>query len=221
MLMDPDFWHQRWQSNEIGFHEGRPNALLQAHWSSLGVGPGSTVLVPLCGKTRDMAWLAAKGHRVIGVELSDIAARDFFAENGLEPERVSRDGFDIRSAGGIEIWCGDLFALRPAHLAGIDAVYDRASLVAMPPAMQVPYAAKLAELVPGGVPILLIAFDYDQSLASGPPFATSPARVRELFEADFEIVELERRDALESSPNLKKRGLTWLIDAAMKLARRG
>lgn len=217
--MDPDFWHRRWDKNEIGFHEGRANSMLTKHWASLGLPRGSTVFVPLCGKAIDMAWLAAQGHRVLGVELSAIAARDFFREHGLEPEVVARDGFEVSRAGGIEIWCGDLFKLQPSHLAGVIAIYDRAALVALPPAMQELYIDKIAGIMPLSARILLIAFNYDQSQAAGPPFATPPARVHELCSGRFAVTEIDRHDVLELNPNLKSRGLTWLEEHVMMLER--
>lgn len=216
--MDADFWKNRWQKNEIGWHEGRTNTMLARHWPSLRLPAGSQVFVPLCGKSADMAWLAAQGHRVLGAELSEIAVTTFFAENGLKPKRESRDGFDISSAGGIEIWCGDFFKLQPHHLTQIEGVYDRASLVAMPPAMQPIYAAKLAEIVPRGVPTLLITFALDET-QPGPPFSTPPAHVRTLFAADFEIAEIESRDTDEVSVNLRQRGVERMQQHAIVLRR--
>jgi thiopurine S-methyltransferase len=218
--MDAEFWKARWHNNEIGWHEGRANTMLAKHWPSLGLSKGSAVFVPLCGKSADMAWLAAQGHRVLGAELSDIAVRDFFAENGLEPKRESRDGFEVSSAGGIEIWCGDLFKLQPRHLGSITAVYDRASLYAMPPAMQPTYAAKMAEIVPHGVPTLLVTFSVDEAQPAGPPFSTPPARVRTLFETSFEVAEIDSRDTDEVSPNLRTRGVTRMEQNVLLLRRR-
>src|SRR3546814_8142059 len=83
--MDPDFWQQRWRDNRIGFHRDGVLPLLEKHWPSLGLATGSRVFVPLCGKSLDMAWLAARGHRVLGVELSPLAVGQFFDENGLAP----------------------------------------------------------------------------------------------------------------------------------------
>src|SRR3546814_2467047 len=84
--MDPDFWQQRWRDNRIGFHRDGVLPLLEKHWPSLGLATGSRVFVPLCGKSLDMAWLAARGHRVLGVELSPLAVGQFFDENGLRSE---------------------------------------------------------------------------------------------------------------------------------------
>ena len=92
----PTFWHDRWTTGQLGFHEGRPNAHLTRWWPTLGLAANARVLVPLCGKSKDLAWLLAQGHTVVGVELSPIACAAFFAEQGLEPtiayfrERLAR-----------------------------------------------------------------------------------------------------------------------------------
>jgi len=79
--MDPQFWHERWQRNETGWHQREINAHLQDFWPQLQQPAGGRVLVPLCGKSRDLLWLRAQGHAVLGVEISPIAVREFFAEN--------------------------------------------------------------------------------------------------------------------------------------------
>lgn len=218
--MSPDFWKQRWTTNQIGFHEGHPNAMLTALWPGLQVPAGGRVFVPLCGKSLDMAWLAGQGHSVLGVELSEIAVREFFAESGVEPVREQRDGFAISRAGAIEVWCGDFFALEPRHLSGVAAVYDRASLYAMPPAMQPAYVAKMIEILPAAAPTLLLTFDYDQSEMQGPPFSVPAARVEELFGRDCLIEQLDRRETLSTHPYLKARGLTRADSIAFRLTRR-
>lgn len=218
--MKPDFWKDRWTTNQIGFHEGKPNEHLTRHWDSLGVAPGGRVFVPLCGKSLDMAWLAGRGHSVLGVELSEIAVRDFFAEAGVTPTRECCDGFEIAKAGGIEIWCGDFFTLQPRHLAGVAAVYDRASLVAMPPDMQTAYAAKMLEVLPESAPTLLVTLAYDQREMAGPPFSVPVARVQELFGAHYVITEFDSQDAVPSHSNFAVRGLTHADTITMSLVRR-
>ena len=71
--MEEAFWQARWAQGQIGFHLQEVNPYLQQHWPSLSIAPGSQVLVPLCGKSLDMAWLAGQGLRVLGVELADRA----------------------------------------------------------------------------------------------------------------------------------------------------
>lgn len=176
--------------------------------------------MPLCGKSADLVWLAARGHAVIGVELSEIAVREFVAENALEPTQEQHGTHTVWRAGPIEIWQGDYFSIPKSAIGRIDGVYDRAALVAMPPAMQQAYAAKTAELVTAGTPMLLIAFDYDQSRMSGPPFSVPAERVRELYRADFDIAEIDRIDVLDIRSDLRQRGLTALTTIVMQLNRR-
>ncbi len=84
--MDRDFWHQKWADNDIGFHEGQPNALLVRQLHRLALAPGARLFVPLCGKSQDIPWLVGQGFRVIGAELSPVAVEQFFAGLGVQPE---------------------------------------------------------------------------------------------------------------------------------------
>ncbi len=217
--MDPKFWIERWQKGETGFHRAAPHDQLVRFWPTLGLAAGSPVFVPLCGKSVDMAWLAEAGHRVIGAELSELAVDSFFAERGLEPEVEARPGFAVKRAGPYEIWCGDIFALPAAVTANIAAVYDRAALVAFPPAEQPRYVAKLTELTPRTAPIALVGLAFNQSF-DGPPFATGLDTVVALFGPSHEVAVLEARDGLATSPNLRDRGVDRLVESLYLLRRR-
>jgi len=218
--MDKAFWHARWQRREIGFHQQRIHALLQRYWPKLDLPKESAVFVPLAGKSRDMAWLAAQGHRVIGVELSDVAVREFFEEGGLAPNSSAAGAFEIFSAGPFELYCGDFFELTAGMLQDVVAVYDRAALIALPPEMRASYAEALARILPRAAIIFLIAIDYPEGEITGPPFAVSSDEVHRLYGASFEIELLESRDGLADSDNLKKRGVTRLEETAYLLRRR-
>lgn len=213
----PEFWLERWERGETGFHQASGNELLQRHWPSLGLQPGSTVLVPLCGKTFDMVWLAAAGHRVVGVELSPLAVDDFFREQGLEADTRTHGAFVIRSAGPISIWCGDVFELPAEATADVTGIYDRAALVAFPPTLQKRYARVLRGLAAQIKAMLLVSLDYPEGEMAGPPFSTPLMRVAELLGAAYEINIRETRDGLEKSPNLTERGVTRLDEAAYRL----
>lgn len=218
--MDPNFWLERWQKNEIGFHQEKVQPALALHWPKLGHPKDARVLVPLCGKSLDMGWLAGQGHKVIGAELSELALRDFIAGQQLQGLAAADiDGFKTFRSDPFELWCGDFFALDAAKVR-VTAAYDRAALVAMPPEMQPRYAKKLAELIPKGGQILLIGLDYNASEMQGPPFSIPQDRVRRLFEADFEVSVLDARDGLTTSEHLKKRGVTRLEEASYLLKRR-
>ena len=131
--MDPSFWHDRWENQDIGFHQADIHALLPAYWPRLELASDAPVFVPLCGKSLDMVWLAQQGHRVIGAELSQRAIDDFFAERGLAPTTRASGSFTVKSAGPYELWCGDFFDLPREAVAGVAGVYDRAALIALPP----------------------------------------------------------------------------------------
>lgn len=216
--MEHDFWHERWETDRIAFHQGATNAMLERHHGVLGAPGAGQALVPLCGKALDMAWLAMRGWSVLGVELSPIAVRGFFSERGLEPAG-SRDGaFDVLEAEGVRLMCGDVFALERTQAAGVAAVYDRASLVALPTAMRGRYADHLIDVLPAGVPILLVTFEYPQAEADGPPFSVDEAEVRDLFGARRSVRRLETCDVLDDMPDLKARGLSRLSEHAFLLS---
>jgi len=218
--MEHSFWLERWEAQNIGFHQSDFEPALDKYWSRLALNPGARVFVPLCGKSLDMVWLAQHGHPVVGCELSERAVDDFFAERGLVPQVRSEAGFIIKSSGPYEIWCGDFFALPRSVVADVGGVYDRAALIALPIDMQRRYAEKMKSLLPAKTPIMLITVDYDQRLMDGPPFATSPQVVDELFSDAYERVELVSKDVIESNPRFKQRGLTALTGAVFLLQTR-
>ncbi len=218
--MDPDFWHQRWCEGRIGFHQDKPTPLLLEHWPALGLAPGSQVFVPLAGKSLDLAWLAAQGHRVLGVELSPLAVAQFFAEHGLTPQvRDSRYGRHFR-AGDIELICGDVFGLDAEVLADCAAAYDRAALIALPPPLRRRYVRELHALLPAACRGLLITLEYPPHEKQGPPFAVPEAEVRELYGRDWRVETLERRDILAQQPGFVAEGVRVLETVVYRLSKR-
>ena len=186
--MDANFWRERWAEGRIGFHEGKPNALLQRHLATLG--DQRRVLVPLCGKTEDLAYLAGAGHTVVGVELVEDACRAFFAEHGLEPA-VSRAGALTRlAAGAVEILAGDFFAVRREDLGAVDALYDRAALIAFPPDLRPRYVEHLRTLLPD-FRGLLVSLEYPAGAIQGPPFSVDDAEVRRLWPEARQLEEVQ------------------------------
>ena len=190
--MEHAFWHARWQEGRIGFHQAQINPWLQKYWSHLGVAPDAQVLVPLCGKSRDMLWLREQGHAVAGVELSDLACRDFFTENGAEVTPLMLSEGHLRERDGIRLWSADFFSMGARHWGAVAAVYDRAALIALPPEMRRAYVQHLRSELPNRVEILLVTLEFAGE--AGPPFAVSEQTVRELFEPEFEVVLLERAE---------------------------
>jgi thiopurine S-methyltransferase len=218
--MDKAFWHQRWENHDIGFHQQQIHPQLMRLWPTLGLPQESAVFVPLAGKSRDMVWLATQGHRVIGVELSDVAVHAFFEDGGQVPKRTWAGVFEVSSAGPFELYCGDFFDFPADALKDVVAVYDRAALIALPPGMRAHYVETLTRILPPSAIVLLIAIDYPKDEIAGPPFAVPSDEIHRLYGSVFDIEVCDVRDALAESDNLKKRGVTRLEETAYLLRRR-
>lgn len=208
--MEKNFWHERWERQEIGFHQNEINPFLARHWQELQLSPGTRVFVPLCGKSLDMLWLREQGHPVLGVELSPIAAQAFFRENGYTPSQIAAKNFESFEADNIRILCGDFFNLKKDDMKDVSAVYDRASMVALPPEMRERYVRHLLGILPPATRILLLSFDYRQPEMPGPPFAVSVEEVKTLYQGHADIRLLARHDTLDENPRFRERGLTQL-----------
>lgn len=185
--MKHEFWLERWEQNQIGFHQVEINRYLSTHWAELGLARGARVFVPLCGKSLDMLWLHEQGHPVLGNELSIKAVEAFFSENELPATVTGEARFTRYAADGLEILAGDFFALKGTDLGEIRAVYDRASLIALPPPMRQDYARHMSSLLPGDSRILLVTMEYPPGTLEGPPFSVTDEEVHTLFGADFAI----------------------------------
>ena len=216
--MDREFWLERWHSNRIGFHLEEVNPHLMAFWPQMAVPGEGRVFVPLCGKTLDLTWLAEQGHRVVGVEISEQAVSDFFEEQGLKPEVANEGAFVRYRSGNIEILWGDFFDLDTGTLGPVDGVFDRASLIALPPDMRRRYADHLHSLLPQRPPVLLVTLEYPQAEMNGPPFAVTEGEVRDLYEPAYEVAMLRDWDVLAESPGFRERGLTSLRERVYGLA---
>ncbi|WP_046786593.1 thiopurine S-methyltransferase [Pseudomonas putida] len=213
--MEPAFWHRKWADNQIGFHQAQANPYLQRYWPGLGLAAGSRVLVPLCGKSLDLAWLAGQGYRVRGIELSRRAVEDFFQEQGLQAQVRQQGAFEVWCSGEVELWCGDFFALRAEDVADCVGLYDRAALIALPPQMRERYMGLLSRMLPGGSG-LLVTLDYEQKLLEGPPFSVADEEVRRGF-AGWQVEEVEARDVIGESPKFLQAGVKRLVERVYRV----
>ncbi len=184
--METSFWHEKWEKNEIAFHSDDVNRMLAAHFQSFGLADGARIFLPLCGKTLDIQWLLSKGHKVVGAELSEIAIKQLFEDLGVEPAVTPVGELLHYHAPNIDMFVGDIFDLTRARLGPVDAVYDRAALVALPEDLRARYAEHMVALTEGA-PQFLISFDYDQSEMNGPPFSVVESEVRALYSAHYDI----------------------------------
>ncbi|WP_017522939.1 thiopurine S-methyltransferase [Pusillimonas noertemannii] len=215
--MDAEFWLGRWREGRTHFHQPQVMPLLRKHWPALEVPAGARVLVPLCGKSLDMPWLASQGFQVLGVEISELAVEQFFAEHGLQPATHDSDQGRHYVAGNIELICGDIFKLSAQTLAGCQGVYDRAALIALPSGMRPAYVDHVYGHLPQGCKGLLITLDYPQDEMNGPPFSVPDEEIRALFSRRTSASLLERRDILKEEDKFLRAGVQRLDTAVYKL----
>lgn len=217
--MQISYWQSRWQNNQIGFHNPEINTYLAEYFNLTLPDNAKNVLVPLCGKTKDMLWLQSKGLRVIGIEAIPLACEAFFEENRLSFERKKRYGFEIYLNESIEIWCGDFFRFPESIMKTCNYVYDRACIVALPIELRNRYVKKLAA-VESGTSLLMHTFTYDQEKMSGPPFSVPDSEIQLKFGAEWDIKTLFDDAVLPKYEKYKTRGLDQLSEAVYHLVKK-
>ncbi len=219
--MEAEFWHRKWQRNEIGFHRAEIHPALTGCWEPLAGEDRGPVLVPLCGKSLDMLWLREQGHQVLGVEINELAVQQFFSENGLDVEKSRQDDFTVWETEGIRLFCGDFFSLEREQLSDVQFIYDRAALIALPQEMREHYARHLSRILPDPVRGLLVTLVYEESELEGPPFSVREQEVRALFGERFHLERVAERDGLERDPGMRDKGLSSLSEQVFRLEPHG
>jgi thiopurine S-methyltransferase len=211
--MAKDFWQERWDTGQIGFHRAEPNDFLVRYIGRLTGGAAARIFVPLAGKSVDVTWLAERDHRVVACELVERAVEDYFHERHVVPHVHVQGRFTVHEHDEVRYLCGDIFDVKPLDTGPVDAIFDRAALVALPPQLQVAYVETLLDLLPRGGRILLVTFAYDQSRIEGPPWSIDDARVHALYDARTHVEKLEERDEAMSQKYVDA-GVTSLKECA-------
>lgn len=213
--MDKQFWHNKWHANEIGFHLPDVHPLLKKFAGTIFASKPN-VFVPLCGKSQDLIFLQSLGGDIVGSELSDIAIKAFYQESFSQPElEIKKDesrGFFRYQYSHITILAGDFFKLNKNDIQPSNYVYDRAALVALPHELRIKYVKQLRAILTKAS-MLLISLDYQQSVASGPPFSVDEKEVNQLF-SFAEVNQLYRKDIIEKEPRFRSKGLTEFFESA-------
>jgi thiopurine S-methyltransferase len=208
--MEAEFWHERWEKGQIAFHKHEYNNHMQAFINHLKLQPGDHILVPLCGKSLDMLWLLNQGYHVTGIEISSLAVEDFFAENNLQSQVIKSDNAQLYTSKNLKIYCADFFTVELTQTPRIDAVYDRASLIALPQEMRVTYVDRISQLIPARTRSLLVTLDYPQQEMAGPPFSVTPEEVEQLYGTRYSIERIHSEDCLKDEPQFRAKGLSKL-----------
>lgn len=226
--MEIDFWLERWERNETGFHQQTVNPYLRYFYGQQGPAVEQReklkVFVPLCGKSSDMLWLSQNNYRVFAVECSDRAVKAFFTENALNYSFAEKDGKALYIsndlAAPIEVFRGDFFSLQQGDIEDITDVFDRASLVALPQDMRKQYVHKMTELQKPGTRNLLVTLSYDQAEMDGPPFSVTEENVIDLYADHFSVEKLCFKETINDEQRFRQRGLSSLVETVFKLVRK-
>ncbi len=211
--MQTEFWLDRWRNNELGWQQDNVNPLLIQFFSRLQ--PCRQVFVPLCGASPDLTWLA-EHVPVIGVELAELACQSLFASFAGQIQAEPAGEFINWQHGALKVLQGDYFRLTVQHLDTVDAIYDRAALIALPSAMRHAYVKQLKALCPHAR-LLLLTIEYPQDEKAGPPFSVDSAEITQLF-VDCQIRELARIDIKQQGFGRRKmrasrlEEVVWLIE---------
>ncbi|MBT8083843.1 MAG: thiopurine S-methyltransferase [Woeseia sp.] len=189
--MESDFWHERWANNQIGFHQDVTTPLLERHWDELFDSSVKSVFVPLCGKSRDLLWLAERGLEVVGVELSQTAVESFFAEQKLDARRgLHGEMREYRCASlPLTVYQGDFFALSNDVFVTSDVVFDRGALIALPRIMRRAYVEKFKSKLKPEARILLMTLEHSDE--KSPPFSVQESEIRDLYEDEFSVKRID------------------------------
>lgn len=209
--MSKAFWQEIWQQESQGFHEGKPNDFLVRHAERFN--DASRILVPLCGRSHDLRYLAERGHDVTGVELIEDAARGFFSAQGLAVTERVHEGKLLLESGNLRIFVSDILAVRPETFGRFDAVYDRAAAVALPEEIRQQYAQTMQRLLTPEGAMLLITF-VDPERTTGPPFAIDQRGVERMYPG-AEITVIDTRDPTtdaELPPHAMMQKAFWIRD---------
>lgn len=195
--MEASFWIKSW---EIGgfytsFHRKDIHPYVLEYMTPEEI-ENKNILVPLCGKTVDMLYLAQFAQKVIGVELVEEAILQFFSENNLSYQKVDDETY---ISGNIILLKKDFMSLTNQEIGTIDWIYDRASLVALPLEMRKDYLKAIDRLSDIGTKQLIITLEYFPLINSA-PFSIPVEEVNEYYGEGHIIRHVE-------SPNLPNHGM--------------
>ena len=209
-----EFWHNRWHTQQIGWHRAVYNDMLLKHWPTINAAKNGKVMVPLCGKSLDMLWLAKQGYSVVGLEMVEKAIHDFFAENALQHTTKTTENHTKHTSQNFTIYQGNILDFESLTLDA-DAWYDRAAMIAIDPSLRQAYVEQIRSQTKPGAVGLLITFAYPQEQMAGPPFALHDEHVFDLFSDGFSVECLET----VSLEDERDRGLSEIHSSVFKITR--
>ena len=121
----------------------------------------------------------------------------------------------------LKVIVGDIFDVLPEMVGHIDAIYDRAATVALPPSVRGRYAEQVARLAGPSARGLLLTIAYPQEQMDGPPFSVPSDEVEGLYGARYCLEHMKSVNVIDHKPVYQERGLTELMFQVHLLGREG
>lgn len=206
--MKTSYWKNRWQKNNTGWHLSTVYPMLTKVWPTLSVPENATVLIPLCGKSKDIDWLSQRCGKVIGVEVSKKAIETTLDRLDQEIKQDSSHGLTVYRAGNVELWEADILNLPKTIVTPPDVIYDKAAIIALPKERRKEYAAKLLALSSNNTQMLMQIFDYKQHEMDGPPFSVDRDELQQLLGKQYDIRLLHEQSKFNELAKFQQRGLS-------------
>ena len=214
-------WDRIYEDKEDGWTSEKVDKEVFKYYDILVNGKTDlAILVPMCGKSWIMLRFAERGHRVVGVEWSGVAVKQFFADNGLaySTKSCKIGGIEIpvytAHDKAITIYCGDLFAFKEDNLGGFDCIFDHGSIGSFDftdTVKRAMYAELMNSFTKPGGRIVLSFFDYEHSEHPTIPFAVTEEEVTTLYKEHFSPPQLlQEYNAKQTAEILDMRKLPLL-----------
>ncbi len=215
--MDHSYWEGEWRAGRLPWHGTAVHRDLVDFGPNFLQGGAHRILVPLCGKTLDLAWLAARGHDVYGIEFVSEAITTVFEEAGLEPVEEQVGPYRSWRSGTLTLIQADFFEMDSTVLGPMDRLWDRGGLVNVDPGRRAAYVQRLRSFARAGAQAMVNVFSYDQTGFDGPPFSVPDTDFKALF-ASMRGIKLLRRDKTRVRQPLALQHIegtgteTWLVE---------
>lgn len=207
---DPsNYWSHRYESGQTPWIINHVHLALEKFFDKLNPGGHpKKVLVPMCGMSVDMSWLADKGMEVIGVDISRQAVTSFVSQSGQDwtvaaaPKLGSDAQTFTRKDGKIKLYCGDVLKFTEKLEGKFDMVYDWFGLHVLNPQKRLIYGKTLKKLLNPGGRLLLEAIAYDKNLLQDenfkppmpvpPPYSLTVEDIKAVFEPECKVEVIDK-----------------------------
>lgn len=216
-----NIWKEKWEEGKSVWHKSNPNPLLVEFFNRFDADSlkNKRILVPMCGKSVDMKWLYDQGMSVVGVDVVELAVKQFFCDNNMEYEvkDSSIPGATLfHHDERMSILLCDIFNINTEVIGGpCSYIWDRGALGAIQYTEVEKYTKIVESVLADDAQGLIECFTFDRGLIPGPPYAVTKEEVFEYYSCNFFVEQLCKRKESEL-PSWYATANEKLLDSAMR-----